>query len=279
MESSVKSVKDVVIASMETKSSTNSPTYSSVVKQHPAILVAPVDPAQSCSDTRNAMRLKVNPVGLPINDVRNTAKGAIVIECKDRESSTQLMADVAAQLGPNYKVNVLSKRLPKLRVIGFSAEFSSTELRQKILDQNVDVAEGMDFKILSIFKIPRSSTFGAKIEVDPVSFTKIINNKKLHIGWDICFVFEAFDLVQCFKCFGFHHTSTSCLASLTCPRCSGVHKLVDCTANAECCTNCIQASTNLKITLDSAHSATNKNCPVYLRKISLEKRRINYSVD
>lgn len=42
------------------------------------------------------------------------------------------------------------------------------------------------------------------------------------------------------------------------------------------CTNCSEASKRLGIELDVAHSAYDVNCTVYQRKISAERKKINY---
>lgn len=252
-------------------------SYANVVKQKPALLITPVNAAQSCIETRNTMREKINPVGLPISDVRNGSHGSIVIECNDKDSSDQLKAEVAEKLGSSYTVNIMAKRLPKIRIIGLSEELSAEELAQKILNQNTEIQDGGTLKILHIFKLPRSSNFGAKIEIDPVSFKKILELQKLRIGWDICQVYEAFDLLQCYSCSEYHHSAKNCTNPLSCSRCSGGHKRSDCSSTFESCTNCKLASSKLKINLDLAHSATSKSCPVYIRKITQEKRRINYN--
>lgn len=114
------------------------------------------------------------------------------------------------------------------------------------------------------------------MEIDPTSFLKILETKKLRIDWDICSVEETFDLMRCYNCSGFYHTAKKCTSKMCCPCCSKEHKLADCPSKAETCINCKLASTNLKM---SSHSAWSRNCLVYLRKINLEKLSVEYGRD
>lgn len=44
-----------------------------------------------------------------------------------------------------------------------------------------------------MFKLRNS--FGYKMEVDAETFNRVMKNNKLRVGWDICFVSEAFAIV------------------------------------------------------------------------------------
>lgn len=253
-------------------------SYSAAVKSKPVIVVKPKDVTQTCSTTKTDMRKKIDPCGLSICDIRNVSKGGIVIECASKDASIALQSDVAAKLGESYIVNIPGKRLPKIRVTGISEQFTLDELKTKIMDQNPDIiSKESTLNIVHSFKTKYS--FGIKIETDQSTFNKIMELKKLRIDWDICSVCEAFDLMRCYKCSGFHHTAKNCTSKLCCPRCTGDHLVVDCTSTAETCINCKQANINLKLSIDTSHSAWSFNCPVYIRKINIEKRSVEYGSD
>lgn len=150
-----------------------------------------------------------------------------------------------------------------------------------LIDQNKDIfASDSHIKILSKFSYKNANRHGAKIELDPASFVKLMNNKepKVRIGWDVCTAFEAFDILRCFNCSGYHHLSKDCTSQTNCPKCSAAHKLSECTSNTECCVNCKTYAHDLKLKLNAAHSANSFECPVYQRKIALERSRTNYGV-
>lgn len=253
-------------------------TYSGVVKNPPIIIVKPKDTTQSCSVTKDDMRKSIDPTGLPICGVRNVSKGGIVIECTNKNASLTLQNDVAKKLGSNYKVDIPGKRNPKVRITGLSEELPSEIIISKILAQNPEIftCESV-IKVVHSFQLKRS--YGIKLELDPTSFLKTMVTKKIRIDWDICSVEESFDLLRCYNCFDFHHTAKKCTAKMCCPRCTQEHKLADCPSSYETCNNCKLAANNLKLSLDTCHSAWSQSCPVYLRKIALEKRLVDYGQD
>lgn len=221
------------------------------------------------------MASTVNPPTIPISNIRNAAKGSVIIECNSKSSSVALAKDVTEKLGPNYSVKVPVKRNPKIKIIGISEELQHDTIKASLLQQNKDLfKDGCKLVVVHSFKTLKS--FGVKLELDYESFQKVMANPKVRIGWDICNVYEAFDLVRCFNCCGYHHIAKNCTEPTKCSKCSGDHKLNECTSILEKCTNCSSAAESLKISIDITHSAMSLDCPVYLRKINLERKRTNY---
>lgn len=133
--------------------------------------------------------------------------------------------------------------------------------------------------IVHSFKLGKTSLFGAVIELDGVSFSNVMQKSKLRIGWDICSIYESFDVKRCFNCLAYHHTASNCTEAVCCSKCSGTHKWTECKSQTECCINCKTAASNLNMSLDTVHSALSVDCVVYKRKIEMERRRIDYSVE
>lgn len=272
-------IKDsITISNAKSLNQPEEATYSGVVKNPPIIIVKPKDTSQSCSVTKDDMRKNIDPTGLPICGVRNVSKGGIIIECTNKIASLSLQNDVAKKLGSNYKVDIPGKRNPKVRITGLSEELPPDLIINKMLAQNHDIFSSESVvKVLHTFNLKRS--YGIKLELDPTSFLKIMVTQKIRIDWDICSVEESFDLMRCFNCSDFHHTAKKCTSKMVCPRCTQEHKLADCPSTSETCNNCKLAATNLKMSLDTCHSAWSRKCPVYLRKISVEKRLVDYGQD
>lgn len=267
----LKSKFNEVCASSSTK------TFSSIVKSNPVVIIKPKT-TQSCVDTRNALRSNVDPAKIPLHSVKNAASGSVVIECENTNGTDRIIKDVSEKLGSSYEVKVVNKRLPKIRIMGLSELLPANELVKTILDQNSELfSQHNSLKIVSTFTYNKASSHGIKAELDPVSFNKVMASTKLRIGWDVCPVFEAFDLLRCFNCLEYHHAARNCTSVLACSKCSGSHRFSECTAKDEQCTNCLKAAAHLNLNLDVAHSATSPCCPVYIRKIESEKKRVNYA--
>lgn len=133
-------------------------------------------------------------------------------------------------------------------------------------------------ELRNTFKVKKSGCMGAKIEVDTVSFKKIIDAGKLSIGWNRCHVFECFDLIRCFNCSEYHHTAKYCKNEMCCSKCSGPHLLAQCTSVVDRCGNCLKAAKELGIDIDVDHAASNNVCAIFRRKVEIEKRRVDYSL-
>lgn len=70
------------------------------------------------------------------------------------------------------------------------------KIKRKIFAQYPELFTNVSvLEIVSTFKI--KDNFGAKIIVDPKTFRKMMDESRLRIGWDICRVFEAFDVIRC----------------------------------------------------------------------------------
>lgn len=251
-------------------------SYASAVKSKAVVVVRPKDSSQDSSLTKKALREKVvHPSNSTVCNVRNTARGGIVIECDNLEGTNIIQKDISTQLGDSYVVSVPTKRPTKIRIVGMSEQLSAEDITKSILAQNSELfEENHSLEVVSTFKIKEN--VGAKLVLDSDSFNKIMETSKLRIGWDVCRVYEAFDVVRCFNCSGYHHLAKNCTSTKRCPRCAGEHTSLDCKSTTECCCNCTAAMTSLKITLDTNHSAWSSNCPVYQRKIRSEQRRTNY---
>jgi hypothetical protein len=63
------------------------------------------------------------------------------------------------------------------------------------------------------------------IQVDRPSYDKLIQAGGLFIGYDYCYTFDAVEVLRCYNCNGYHHTSKSCKNKKSCPRCGGAEKL------------------------------------------------------
>lgn len=83
--------------------------------------------------------------------------------------------------------------------------------------------------------------------------------------------FDAMEVMRCFRCNGFNHTSRLCKRDRTCPRCGAGHDVKDCTAaDAElCCVNCRAANEKSGGGIDSGHAVWDYNaCSVYKQRVA-----------
>lgn len=72
-----------------------------------------------------------------------------------------------------------------------------------------------------------------------------------------CYEHVRTSIIQCLNCYAFGHLAANCLNKLTCRRCSGEHKELECTAKVTDakCANCIASKR------PHDHRVTSENCP------------------
>lgn len=120
--------------------------------------------------------------------------------------------------------------------------------------------------------------YSAILEVEHEAFTEILKKGKINVGWDRCNAFDGQNVRRCYKCLGYNHKAAKCTKKLRCARCLGEHKSENCTNRNErfTCGNCVDANEELGLQLDTNHSIFSKTCPVYLRKLKVEKERVGF---
>lgn len=261
--------------------------YSDVIKSKPdpVLVVKPIKEQQS-KETRSEIRKAIDPVdiGIAVSQIRQVSKGGIVIGCEKTEDRNILKAKMNEKLGEKYNIAIPSLKKPKLKIVNINNDDIS-ESEDKIVDtiikQNkIDSSEKQfHLKLLKVIqnKTRRSSTL--ILEVDPTTYSSILRNEKITIGWSRGRVYDHVNMVQCFKCYRFNHIAKDCQKNTICSLCSGSHNYTTCTSNQKKCSNCSWARTKLNIELDTNHGATDKKCPCYQRLLAKLTSKVDYSTD
>ena len=124
---------------------------------------------------------------------------------------------------------------------------------------------------------PSSSISGMRLNPNVNLIISCENVKKLNFGWNRCRVYDAMDVMRCFRCCGYHPVNECKEKELVCYLCSGAHKSAECPSkDNRKCINCVNANTSLHLHLNVEHSAMSRECPVYKRKLNDKKKYINY---
>lgn len=253
-------------------------TFASVVKTSKVVVINPKTPQKS-DVTRKMLKDKLKPSDYSMCGVKNTQTGGVVIECQSSTERNKIVSDATAQLGDKYVVSVPEKRLPRIRVCGLSEQYANNDLITALKKQNPDImAVNCVINVLHVFDVKSKSRYGAKLEIDAITFKNMMDARKVFVGWDSCMVYEDFNIRRCYKCWGFNHTASKCTASnYKCSKCSGDHQFNECTSAVEKCVACSEAASTMHINLNTNHSATNLSCPTYLHRVEVARRYIKYT--
>lgn len=284
------------ISSLETKTvnSINSlssadnlrPTsYSEAVKiknltsNAPVLLIKATDKSISNIQVEKDVKSKINPGALNIN-INNTKliRDGLLISCENSHSLNVLKENLNKYVGNVYKVTEPKKFNPRIKLNGVQAEsLENGDFLEEIISNNNLNASVADIKIVT--KLKYKSLFNVIIEVTPSLFSIIMQKGYLYVGWSKCMVMEHINMSRCFKCCKYGHQERDCRnPELVCPKCSGPHKLKDCTSNTECCINCKNFNSKFKSNFSIQHSVSNPSCEYYKFKVAQLKCNINYEL-
>lgn len=250
-------------------------SYADKVKQNdPVVLVVPKQD-QTAQVTQKAVMELMDPMEIPIENMRNAAKGTIVLEGRNRNDLDIIQKYAAEKLGTTYDVKLSELRKPKIVISGMNEKLSEVEIITKIKRQNKSM-ENAELRVVTIFG---KSTFSAVVEIDCDAFNTIMSNerKKLNIGWSSCIVKEYVNVLSCYKCQGFSHKAKDCKKERACKKCAGKHDISECKSKVFKCTNCIQANTRLNLNLRTNHIACSKSCKVMERRMNFSRKRVQYN--
>lgn len=231
--------------------------------------------SQTSDKTKTDLRNKVS-VSVPISGVRNASNGGVIIACKGSDDIRELQKEASDNLGTDYEVRLLEKHNPKILIVGMSTLIDKTTLAEKLKAQN-SFLKNSTISVIKVQQSTKSKYFNAVIELDNQSYKKALQLKKLFIDWERCFVYDNVYVVQCYKCCGYNHKTDICKNDQSCSKCAQPHLFKNCSSSFNMCINCKTANEKYKMSLDINHPSWDKKCSVYLRKIQLEKRKINYN--
>lgn len=251
-----------------------------IKKHEPVVVIKPKNTQQKSADTKTDIKKHFDPTKIEIAGLKNASNGGILVECKNKQAVEKFKEEASAKLGENYEINIPKKRFPKIKIIGISEKLTDSQVIDSIKAQNTYLdQEGTVIKIFSNKKAKnRINNYIIYAEVDCLTYRTMLQQDYINIGWDRCKVFDAINVLRCFKCNGFNHKAGDCKTELACPRCSEKHQIENCKAddNQIKCVNCIKAVDRLKIKLDTSHCAWSTECPVYKRKLDIERNKINF---
>lgn len=256
-------------------------TSKSVINSEQTIVIKPKERGDSQLALRT-IRQMLNPaeLNIGIKKVRSTKSGDILIKCPTKIEGEKLKDAAANQLADNYIVETMTKRLPRLKVVGVDKNNISCdleEIEQSLRKQNKWIGDDGGLKVTYV------KTFGGKnshatvyLECSANLYHEAMNRKKMYLGWQRCPVYEELSIQRCFACQGYFHKNSNCGNPLACVTCGGPHDVSECPEAEKKCRNCVLANNKYRTKYDTHHAADDNNCPTYQYHISCLRSKIDY---
>lgn len=256
-----------------------SKTYANVTRNKTSSEVVIIKPKtkQESKKTKEAIQRNLRPAALEvgITELKSIKEGGVVIKCKNKEEQEKIKKAAEKKLTKHYQIKAPELKNPCIKITDIEDKLTADELINCIKKQNIFLqeTENNNLVIRAIKKM--RTNYMAIIECDPISFKKILAEGCLCINWSRCRVFEYVSIFRCFKCAGFDHHADKCSSDPKCLNCGESNHATDkCEKEYSKCVNCIESNTRLNLSLDTSHNVYDKNCPVYLKKVQIQKQKI-----
>ena len=251
------------------------PLYSQVANNESMIVIKPKNEDQSNGQTKSDIMRTLNPVDLDISvsKVKNIQSGGILIGCNKPDDVHKFKQMAEQKLSAGYKIHEVKSNNPKLKLVGMIEKYSEDQLLKFLKAQNDVFSEDSKCSVVKIWSTKNNKhLYQALLDIDRITFCKVMTQGNLFVNYDVCSVFDATDLKICYKCSGFNHFQTSCKSSkFVCPKCSLDHSVKECPSDAvPRCANCV----NAKLAENKHFVWDIKKCTVYQKKLEHYKLSI-----
>lgn len=219
----------------------------------------------------------VNPNDSKVSNLINLDNHSCILKSKSNDID-KLEEDLKVALGSDFEVKLLDRKLPKIKIVGFSnvANWDNEEIISSLISQNDLKVLSKDIKIVKTLVNRRNEKLSTLIVAVPSEIHKLILGKRaVSLMFNRCSVYDAIDVPRCFKCSRLGHYESRCNNNLCCAKCSGEHKLKECESSQHKCINCVTANEKFNRNHNINHAAFDRKCPSMLRRLSNAKKSYN----
>ncbi|CAG9819967.1 unnamed protein product [Phaedon cochleariae] len=227
------------------KETHTTPSYSSVTKNSqpsqnqkitnnvPAIIIKPTI-TQDSQVTKKEIQDTIDPkkINVSINSIQTSKHGCFVIKCNTEEGANKLMKETQKnkKLGEKYGIKLSQMKKPRIKIITSSTTMNKEEIEECSMKQNQFIGPDDDINVTFMKQI----NSGKQIifaECSGTTFPKLMNFKRIYVGWERCPVYEDLNIPRCKTCHAYDHKDTNCRNKLTCPYCGGEHRSINAQRN------------------------------------------------
>lgn len=261
-----------------------SPSYASAARSKPVssryrVIVEPSKDGNSVIEGEPRLTL-VNEIlkgsDLKIHGMSSSRGSGLIVNMASGQDMERLLTSIEKK-----SIGLSAKKVEPLGhsflVFGIESDYQDSELlnaiyRKNFINKNITLE---DFnKFVSIKRRKRTGNVNFVNVILVVRNSKSIlsvfkNYSRIFSDTGSHGIIEIDDVLRCYKCHGFDHTSKFCKSKVQlCSDCGGEHSARDCSEKIKNCINCKKGGQ------ESNHSVFSKDCPYYLTAVAKYRSRI-----
>lgn len=202
---------------------------------------------------------------LSIDNIKKAQKNCLHVTLATPSEATKFESMFSSKYKGKVTINKVKDIKAKFKIVNVPMEINEQKFRKKIFECN----KCIDQDTLT-FDREYSSNQKTKNLVYKCSnnlLSLVIKKRMIRIDLEEYQCYDDFPLLQCFKCFAFGHTATTCTQAVACKICSGDHNHKDCSKLKPSCINCLRAETASGLIHTGKHRATAGSCPVRMERL------------
>lgn len=219
---------------------------------------------------------------IQIKSRKLTSKKRVVLSCGS-EDQCKALCGLLAQ-NSVIQATVPQKKNPQIQILGVETTISKEEIFSAIISQNGDDLEEFSnckFEI-KFEKADRRGTKFVVAEVEPKLFKKLMELRRVCLGYSSCPIKDRIRVMRCYKCNQFGHGQNVCRNESICAACAGPHETKACTETGAGvnCSNCKwvneQRTKRHQALIDANHRADDHACPQYQRMARIVENQFDF---
>lgn len=255
------------------------PTTKEVTKntQLETLIIKPIH-KQDIPQTRKIIEKTIKPTELQIgiDNIRHGRDGTIIIKSATKQNIDKLKKEIEKKLSNKITTNIPKKKLPRIKIVGFTGTDSKEQIQTNIREQNTWIQEDDHFEITYVKKDRNKEHNLIYVECQPGIYWKLMQNKTVYIGWNRCTIYDDTTITRCFKCQDYYHKTTKCTNHEICGNCGEDHSTNDCQTQRKKCINCQKSNQTFNTKHNVNHTTKDPECPSTKYHLGILKSRIDY---
>ena len=286
-------------------------TYATKLKQppkeHPTLIIAPKDANLPTHKLRHELN-NCTAAAPCISNCFATRGGKLVIHCKDATAKEKIQEVMAQnkELANIATITESKPRLMKLMIFGAPQAPSTTTRFKQGEDLPDQLKEYLDtfltpnlqkdlkkdlpqlrYKLNMVIQAPKQRSH-LVVEMSEADAAVLLNKGKILLGFNSCTIKRYVNVIRCFKCQRYGHTSAFCQNAPCCVNCGGDHPPVGQGETCPAPPNCINCSEKKQLEIiqyrekkinkytifTTKHKASDRQCEVYKSHLQIAQAKI-----